>query len=201
MLKKRVITALWGIPLVIVAVWFDEPISWFTMLAAVVGALGGYEFYHITSVIKKLPLAILGTLLTVLVIISPHIEWRFNPSPILLLLAILVVLALVLLVLRRMKKGGVSDWLWMVGGVFYIGLLLAFLVILRITAGRGFVFLALFTTFGSDTAAYFIGKAFGRHKLAPQISPGRHGRAPLQEYAGPSLSVYCLRWRRLYNCP
>jgi len=38
---------------------------------------------------------------------------------------------------------------------------------------REWVLLALFVTFGSDTAAYFIGKAFGKHKLAPQISPGK----------------------------
>lgn len=173
MLKKRVVTALWGIPLVIIAVWFDEPISWFTVLAAVVGALGAYEFYRITGVIKKLPLVLLGILLTVLVIISPHLEWRYNPSPMLLLLAILAVLTLVLLVFRHLKKGGASDWLWMAGGVFYVGLLIAFLVILRLTDGRNFVFLALFATFGSDTLAYFIGKAFGRHKLAPQISPAK----------------------------
>ena len=33
--------------------------------------------------------------------------------------------------------------------------------------------LALFTTFGSDTAAFFIGKAWGKHRLAPNISPGK----------------------------
>jgi len=59
------------------------------------------------------------------------------------------------------------------GGILYVGWLLSLLVTLRIEAGREWVFLALFTTFGSDTAAYFIGKAFGRHKLAPGISPGK----------------------------
>jgi phosphatidate cytidylyltransferase len=39
--------------------------------------------------------------------------------------------------------------------------------------GRNLVYLALFATFGSDTAAYFGGRALGKHKLAPQISPGK----------------------------
>jgi phosphatidate cytidylyltransferase len=35
------------------------------------------------------------------------------------------------------------------------------------------VYLALLATFASDTAAYFIGRFFGRHKMAPRISPGK----------------------------
>ncbi len=69
----------------------------------------------------------------------------------------------------------------MMGGILYIGWLLGLLVTLRLDPGMAFfpnngrnlVFLAVFTTFGSDTAAYFIGRAFGRHKLAPKISPGK----------------------------
>ena len=39
--------------------------------------------------------------------------------------------------------------------------------------GRNWVFFALFTNFGSDTAAFFTGRALGRHHLAPQISPSK----------------------------
>ena len=35
------------------------------------------------------------------------------------------------------------------------------------------MFLALFATFGSDTAAFFVGRALGRHRLAPRISPAK----------------------------
>ena len=31
----------------------------------------------------------------------------------------------------------------------------------------------MFTTFANDTAAFFIGRALGRHRLAPHISPGK----------------------------
>jgi phosphatidate cytidylyltransferase len=37
--------------------------------------------------------------------------------------------------------------------------------------GRNWVFLAIFATFGSDSVAYFIGSAIGKHKLSPTISP------------------------------
>jgi len=59
-------------------------------------------------------------------------------------------------------------------GILYIGWLLSYLVALRgLDDGRDWVFLALFATFGSDTAAFFVGRALGRHKLAPNISPGK----------------------------
>jgi phosphatidate cytidylyltransferase len=86
-----------------------------------------------------------------------------------------------MLVFIPKKERLFTSWAWMVGGALYIGWLLSFLVSLRIEpgtiafpeAGRNFVFLALLATFGSDTLAYFTGKALGRHKMAPQISPGK----------------------------
>jgi phosphatidate cytidylyltransferase len=39
--------------------------------------------------------------------------------------------------------------------------------------GRDWVMLALFSTFAVDTTAYFVGRAFGKRKLAPTISPGK----------------------------
>jgi phosphatidate cytidylyltransferase len=42
-----------------------------------------------------------------------------------------------------------------------------------VDAGRDWVFFVLFTTFGSDTIAFFVGSALGRHKISPHISPGK----------------------------
>lgn len=192
MLKKRVITALWGIPLVIIAVWFDEPIPWFTVLAAIVGILAAYEFQKITGVIKNLPLAAFGLVFTVLFIISLHIDWRFNVTPFLLLTIALVILFLILLVFVPRQAKPFAGWTKMVGGALYIGWLLSLLVALRLEpgtiafpeAGRDFVFLALFATFGSDTLAYFIGKALGKHKMAPRVSPGKTWEGALAGVVG-----------------
>jgi phosphatidate cytidylyltransferase len=58
-------------------------------------------------------------------------------------------------------------------GVFYVGGLLSALPILHRVAGPAWVALAIAVTFGNDTGAYFAGRAFGKHKLAPAISPGK----------------------------
>jgi phosphatidate cytidylyltransferase len=169
-LRKRVITALWGVPLVILAVWFDEPLPWFTILAAVLGLLGAWEFYRITGVAGTRPLAVFGLAWTLFFIISPHFDYDLTLP---LLLTSAVVLSLALLLDLPKKEGLFAGWSWTMAGLLYIGWLLGLLVALRLEAGRGWVYLALLATFGSDTAAYFIGRAFGRHKMAPRISPGK----------------------------
>lgn len=177
MLKKRVITALLGIPLLITIIWYGEP--WFTILVALWGLLAAFEFYRMVAASKVSPLTCFGLIWTLLFILSPHFDYA-TLTPLLLTSA--VILSLIWLLLRRQKEGAFIGWTWTIGGILYIGWLLSHFVALRggyhplsITeaAGRNWVFLALFTTFASDTAAFFVGRALGKHHLAPRISPGK----------------------------
>jgi phosphatidate cytidylyltransferase len=170
MLKRRVITGLWGVPLVIVAIWFDEPLPWFTLLAVIGGLLAIVEFYKITGIVRIVPLTVFGLIWTLLFIIESH--WNYDHA-IIILLASAVVISLLLRVPLRTVKFSLSDWAWSLAGIIYVGLLLGLLVSLRIEAGREWLYLVILCTFGSDTAAFFIGRAVGRHKLAPRISPGK----------------------------
>jgi phosphatidate cytidylyltransferase len=63
----------------------------------------------------------------------------------------------------------VASW-----SVIYVGLLMSTVVLTRdLDNGRAWIFLGLAATFATDTGAYATGKAIGRHKLAPAISPGK----------------------------
>lgn len=171
LLKKRVITALWGLPLLIAAIWFDKPLPWFTVLVAIWGLLAVSEFYKMAAASKILPLTYFGLVWTLLFILSPHFDYN---SLIPLLLTSGVILSQIWLLLRRQKEAAFIDWAWTIAGILYLGWLLSHFVALRgLDNGRNWVFFALFTTFGSDTAAFFIGKVLGRHRLAPSISPGK----------------------------
>ena len=168
MLKKRVVTALWGIPLLVIAVWFDEPLPWFTIFMAIWGLLTAYEFYRLVGVSQIPSLTFIGMLWTLLFILSPHCNYQFTVP---FLLTSAIVLSLIWLVLRPQKEGAFLGWVWTMAGILYVGWLLSYLVALRLDGGRNWVLFALFTTFGSDTAAFFIGRALGKHHLAPKISP------------------------------
>lgn len=180
MLKKRIITSLWFVPLLVIVVWFGgEP--GFTALMVIFGILAALEFYRMVAMSKAPPLTYFGLIWTALFILSRNsdllaiLEPRFNLSLVTpLLLASAVVLSLIGLLSRRQKEGAFTSWAWTIAGILYVGWLLSHLVALRgLDAGRNWVFFALFTTWASDTTAFFIGRKLGRHKLAPNISPDK----------------------------
>jgi phosphatidate cytidylyltransferase len=174
MLKKRVITAVIGIPLLIAIIWFGEP--WFTLAIAIWGMLAVFEFYRLVAASAVPPLIYFGLIWTLLFILAPHFDYEIAAAP---LVASAVVLPLIWLLLRPQKSTAFTRWAWTIAGIFYVGWLLSYLVALRnidpvdLEVGRSWVFFALFTTFGSDAAAFFVGRAFGKHRLAPSISPSK----------------------------
>ena len=168
MLKKRIITALCGLPIMVAAVWFGEP--WFTILIATSGVLAAFEFYKMVALSKVRPLTYLGLIWVLLFILSPHFNYGFLKP---LLLTSGVVISLIWLLLRPQKEEAFSSWVWTIAGIFYIGWLLSYLVALNLEGGRNWVFFALLTIFASDIAALFVGRALGRHRLAPRISPSK----------------------------
>jgi len=180
MLKERIITSLWYVPLLVIVIWFGRQLG-FTILIVVFGILAALEFYRMVATSKAVPFTYFGLIWTAFFIVSRNSELLslvkpyFNPDLLTpLLLTLVVILSLIGLLARRQKEGAFTSWAWTIAGIFYIGWLLSHLVALRgLDNGRNWVFFVLFTTWASDTAAFVIGKKLGRHKLAPNISPGK----------------------------
>jgi phosphatidate cytidylyltransferase len=171
MLKKRIATAVFLLPLVGVVAWFDEPLPWFAIFAAIWGVMAALEFYKaVTSSEQKVPpLTIFGLVWTLFFIISPLFDYPYLN---IILLASALVLPAIWFLLRRYREGAFMGWAWTVTGILYVGWLLSHLVALRgLDSGRDWVLFALFITFATDSAAYFVGSAIGKHPLAPSISP------------------------------
>ena len=77
---------------------------------------------------------------------------------------------------RTIRGGGpiVLDGVRVLAGVACLALPFAALIALRLDdAGLQWTALAFLVTFATDTSAYAVGRAVGRRKLAPSISPGK----------------------------
>ena len=76
----------------------------------------------------------------------------------------------------RVRRGndGLRDWALVAVGFCYVTLPFAALGLTRLgDAGLQWVALAFLATFATDTGAYAVGRAIGRRKLAPSVSPGK----------------------------
>lgn len=167
--RLRTIWSLILIPLLVAAIWFSEPLPWLTILVTIWGALSTNEFYRLSKNAGANPLLKFGILLTMLFIVSPH----FNHAETLpVLLSSLIILSFFLILIRKDKNNAALSWAWTVSGVLYVGWLLSYLIALReLDFGREWVLATCFSVFAADSAAYICGTMWGKHKLAPSISP------------------------------
>lgn len=180
MLSQRVLTSLWFVPLLVVVVWFGGQAG-FTALIVTFGALAALEFYRMVAATRVSPITSFGITWTIFFIFSRNpdllalLDGYFDSnllSPILITSA--VIISLIIILAHRDKGEAFTRWVWTMAGILYVGWLLSHLVALRgLTDGRNWVFFLLFVTWVSDTTAFFVGRRFGRHKLAPSISPGK----------------------------
>lgn len=170
MLKQRVVTAVIVIPPVIFLIWVGDP--WFSFFIAAVVLLGTFEFYRVSGNLdRRQPLVYLGLLWALALALSPHYE---NTSVLPIVITTATVISLVWLLCRSPQEEAFRNWAWVVAGVLYVGWLLGYWLNLRILPdGRGWVYLAMFTTFANDTSAFFIGRTWGKHKLISAVSPAK----------------------------
>jgi phosphatidate cytidylyltransferase len=179
-LAARVLVAVVAIPLVIAAVWIGGVI--FAVTLGIVSALAARELYAIAEHGGYTPFARTGTVLAFLLPIGVHFFHigRFVPPEIALGAMVIIALFTLALFRRSVEQHPLGAVAVTLLGVLYTAGFLSFAYALRYhnyvvtaRAGSALVFYPFVLTWISDTAGYFVGRAFGRAKLMPSVSPGK----------------------------
>lgn len=166
MLRDRVLSAIVLIPPILLLAYWGG--IWFLGLIMLVGVLAGWEFYALVRRSDVVPLRWLGLAMIAACVAAAY--WPGSPylAPV---LTIFVVVSLVLTLFRHDAQP-VTAWAWTVAGALYLGILLNHFVALRnLPQGLAWLAVAVLLTWTNDSAAYFVGRAIGRHKFWPRHSP------------------------------
>ncbi len=176
MLRQRVLTALVLAPLALWAI-VALPETGFNLAWGGVVVLAAWEWGRLGGLRGVGPVLyalIIAALVWLLFRLPEAPRWQAG----VLLLAGLWWLGILLRLSRfrqRPVPAGVNRFTALVSGIpVLLGAYFA-LVLLRHTPGLGYeyIILLMLLVWGADTAAYFAGRAFGRHKLLPNVSPGK----------------------------
>ncbi len=147
--------------------------NYFTVLMSILGVMGLYELLKVRGSEKKFPvgLRILAYAIVVLLIVvnSKTIDFQYTLDYRYMSLIIFMFLAPIVFI-NDNSRYNLSDALFLVGSVVFIGLSFNLLVITRNFNIMYIIYLLLITTI-TDTFALFTGMLVGKHKLAPDISP------------------------------
>lgn len=170
MLKQRIITALILLPLVLGAIFY-LPTPWFALAMVIPVALAAWEWANIMGIEQQ------GVRFgyALLVVAGLSLEYWFGLD---LVLGLSVIWWSVAVALVRAYPEKVSLWSGRaVQGLIGLLLLLpawwGLVVLHRQDGGPWWLLYAFLLVWGADTGAYFAGRAFGKHKLAPSVSPGK----------------------------
>lgn len=180
---KRVLTAVILIPLVVLAL-FRAPLWLFTLLVLGVALLAAREYLGIAKATGFRPFRGVSYALVVWTFVAlPFLFTAIDRSQLfhlflLLLVTPLVVVAFVLLILG-MKRDSLAQALPDAAVSFlvlpYIAIPLGLLLVQRELNENGALLLLylMIIVWSGDIAAYYVGRAIGKHKLAPRVSPGK----------------------------
>lgn len=165
-LVSRVLVAVILLPLVIGLVYLGG--WWLFGLALVGGLLALHELYVMVRDLRPLVLGgYLGFALTLVGLQLGGLEWMLGG------LLSTFVFAFIVYGLGGVRQSATTSFGVTLLGVAWVGAGIGCLLLIRDIPEFGFwaVMAVLFTVFAADTGAFFVGRTFGRHSLAPAISP------------------------------
>jgi len=163
-LSKRVITAV----VLLVAVWgwyFHLVSPWFESALAVIGLIASCEIVLMMKLRQPFVYMFSAAAMWVLFAWSADISWLLFGGFVWFFSFVLI---------SRQQQASFADFfaaIWLLSWVYIFALAIAETHITAV--GQSLIIGACLAVWISDTAAYFVGRKWGRRKLCPAISPGK----------------------------
>ena len=180
----RVLTGVILIPIAVLLIFWPKGLP-FAVAIGVVSILGAIEFYGGVRKTGARPVVWAGLAAVAMFVVSMR---TYEPSTIGAVFPAVLTSLLILSFLNellRTRRAPLVNVGATVFGAIYVGWLISHLVVLRgfdgvvrvgsfeSTKGAWLVMYAFLCTWACDTGAYFIGRFYGRTKLAPKLSPSK----------------------------
>ena len=164
-MKQRVISGAVLVVILAITLYFGGIVT--CGLMALVSLVGNMELLRVYGVNKKTP-GIVCYLATVLYYIAIYLD-RMD-----IIVPMMVIYLLVMLAVYVLTFPTYSDKQIMAAFMdfFYVSVMLSFVYLIRnMEHGLVLVLLIFVSSWINDTCAYFVGRALGKHKMAPKLSP------------------------------
>jgi len=169
---KRVLTAAALVPLVLaVVLWAPPPL--FIVLIVLVALMALREFYDLAQGQGWQLYRWLGLVAAAVVVLWVELPPSAEFPATAMAALIACVAAVLLRALSRPERmpNSIGDAGATLLGVLYLGLFMGATGAIRIVWGSAWLIFLLLVVWLGDTAALYAGKAWGRHAMAPRVSP------------------------------
>ena len=179
--------ALVALPWIVVAIGvvFYGGETAFAILALGLGAVALHELYRLLAPVQ--PISLAGFVGMAALVLAAAYGDQFQ----MVLAAAGSILLTGLLALAQPRRHATLAIAGTLLGVFWIGMGLAHAVLLfGLEHGDSLLFNVLLATFIGDTAAYFGGRLWGMHKLAPHVSPGKTVEGLIAGFLGGTMALW-----------
>ena len=165
MFKTRLLSGIVLVILAVVLIVGGGNILLFSTLA--ISLIGMFELYRVFK-LEKTPLAIVAYILAAMYYVSRLFAAVIDPMMIIMAFMILLMFVYVF----SYPKYEAKDVMAVFFGLVYVAVMLSYVYQIRMLEnGLYLAFLIFICSWGCDTCAYCVGVLFGKHKMAPVLSP------------------------------
>jgi phosphatidate cytidylyltransferase len=172
MLKTRVITAIVLLGIFLPVLWF-APLIYLGALLAIVITLAAWEWWRLLFPNnQRRAFSYAGLCLLNLVAWLMYAD--IDAVQVLLCLTLAFWLLLAPFIMKQSLQLNLESWRWPLAAIGLFILPACWFALMHLRAVSMALFLSvLILVWAADIGAYFAGKAFGKHKLAKNLSPGK----------------------------